>query len=97
MGYIISKPRPIRRVQPPTCDKCNREPWLCPSCGDYQCACIAPWLLRPNAKKGPGRLIRVHYDKTGRPYSPGFIDGFVPPTDDADDDIESIMAEPFAT
>lgn len=94
MGYIISKPRNLPRVEPGTCQTCCQKPWLCPSCGDYQCACIPTWLV---SGKSAARTIRVHYDREGKPYGPRFIDGYIPPTDAADEDLESIMAEDFAT
>lgn len=94
MGYIISKPRNLPRVQPAKCGACQHEPWICPSCGDYQCACVAPWLING---KGAGRLIRVHYDRSGKAYEAQFVDGYIPATDVADTDLESIMTEAFAT
>lgn len=63
------------RFKPPRCEACGREPWLCPTCGDYQCACPAPWtLLLP--KKKQRYMPRAHYDRDGRPYRAQFIDGY---------------------
>lgn len=88
MGYIISKPRNLPRVTPGVCGACGQQPWVCPSDGDYQCACIAPWLSKA---KGPGRLIRVHYDRAGQPYGPQFIDGYVEAPEEDDESLEAII------
>lgn len=72
----------ITRIQPPVCTKCGAKPWLCESCGDYQCRCIVPWLAvilkeaREKGKRGPRILVHVHYDKLGQPYPAQFIDGY---------------------
>lgn len=72
------------RVVPPKCEHCGRDPWLCPSCGDYQCACHVAWMGESKlAKKLP---IRVHYNKQGVPYRERFIDGFVTSADGPPDE-----------
>jgi hypothetical protein len=62
------------RVKPPTCSVCGREPWICPTDGDYQCACLNPYMMRLPREKRPKIIPRVHYDKTGKPYKAQFID-----------------------
>lgn len=73
------------RVTPPRCTTCSRDPWLCPSCGDFQCACPNPYLVQLT---NPPRLIpRVHYQKNGKPYPMQYVDGYEPgpyPTEEED-------------
>lgn len=79
------------RVQPPRCRGCGFTPWLCPSCGDYQCACAAPWTVQSATERKASRKqmrLRQHYDPDGAPYQAHFIDGYelLPfPTEDEDE------------
>jgi hypothetical protein len=67
------------RVQPPVCTACGKLPWLCPSCGDYQCACAAPWTVQaPTERKRARKRMRLrqHYAPDGTAYQAHFIDGY---------------------
>lgn len=78
-------------VKPPFCTDCGREPWDCPSCGSYRCACPNPFqvqAVKDGAKK-PKLMGSKHYDKNGKPFGAQFIDGYVP--EDYPDDDEDLL------
>ena len=76
------------RFQPPVCQDCGYLPWDCPTCGDYQCNCSAPWTV-PTAKQPKRMRQRQHYAPDGTPYKAAFIDGYelLPfPTEEEDEE-----------
>lgn len=84
------------RVQPPKCLVCNHEPWLCPSCGDYQCACPAPWTVKNDAEKKRARKqfrLRQHYDRDGLAYVARFVDDEYPTEEEDERWLESLIGE----
>ena len=83
---VLIQPKRIERVQPNRCMECNTIPVPCPTCADYQCQCIVPWLAKKLKKKKI--LIRVHYDKTGRKYESVLPDEDYP---DEEEDIRWII------
>lgn len=80
------------RITPPRCEDCGRDPWVCESCNDYQCACPLPWMLL--LKKRPKFMLRVHYDKMGNPYGPP--KDLILQYPDADDDIKWLIESEYA-
>ena len=76
----------MMRIKPANCSVCGREPWLCESCGDYQCGCPLPWLVQRT--KNHRIVPRVHYDKSGKRYPvPANLDVSPYPDDSDEEDI----------